>query len=206
MKKMTQILYEVELLTHIKRNAASSFKDSHLGKTIDHEEHYRGAPNYHKIGSIGDHHVYHSRIGGYDSKGKATHHIVVAHKDTHHVDMSMHASGYSPKHKVMKIESLVSTGAGPKAHDVYHNLLKSGHTHAIVGHAQTPGSQKVWRNLAKHHEIEMHGWHHGKPVNLNPFDKNDTHSTAKDAATDHHDRRVMKTKLVASLKSGVKHA
>ena len=52
----------------------------------------------------------------------------------------------------------------------------------------------------------MHGWHHGKPVNLNPFDKNDTHATAHDAESDPHDRRVMKTKLVATLKHGVARA
>ena len=106
----------------------------------------------------------------------------------------------------MHIDTITSTGAGPKAPDIYHHLLKTGHTHAIVGHTQSYGGQKIWRSLAKHKEIEMHGWHHGKPVNLNPFDKNDTHATAHDAESDPHDRRVMKTKLVATLKHGVARA
>ena len=63
-----------------------------------------------------------------------------------------------------------------KAHNFYAFLItKLGKT--LVASEQSPGGHAVWRQLQKYHKnVSIHGWHNGKPVNVDMRDPEYTHA------------------------------
>jgi hypothetical protein len=46
-----------------------------------------------------------------------------------------------------------------------------------VASEQSPGGQRVWEYLQKHHpDVNVHGWLNGKPVNINMSDPEYSHA------------------------------
>jgi hypothetical protein len=99
-----------------------------------------------------------------------------------------------------EINATDSTGEGPKAHKVYRKILQSGHAKALVGASHSEGGQKIWQKLSSEKNVSVHGWHKGKPVNLDPKDPEETHISSDELSKnlDKGDRKTYGTKLVAS--------
>jgi len=154
------------------------------GKKLSHIDH--GQEKYKKIGKVGDHHVYHK-----------TGHFVAVHSKTGKVDVAIDGN-HKARSGTFKIGTIESTGKGPKVHKVYSHLLnnkKSGVT-SFVGTHHSEGGKKVWQKLSGERHVTVHGWHKGKPVNLDPKDEEETHAGRKE--NDPDARRVKNTALVAT--------
>ena len=145
--------------------------------------------HYKKIGKSGSHELH----AGEPEYG--WHHIAAVNPETKRVDVSLWGR---KRGKTFHVHTVAATGEGPKAHDFYRHVLKTGHVNALVGSEHSPGGQKVWQRLAKHRDVEVHGWHRGKAVNLDPSDPEQTHATKHEREPE--EREVARTKLVASLK------
>lgn len=78
------------------------------------------------------------------------------------------------------------------AHEFYHHLLKH-HVRAIVADSQSEGARKVWGKLAKKRNVNIHGWHKGKAVNVK-FGEDETHDVKKG------DPSIRDMQLVAHIK------
>jgi hypothetical protein len=68
---------------------------------------------------------------------------------------------------------------------------------AIVADDQSEGAKRMWQRLAKKRGMNVHGWHRGKPVNLDPQDEMETHA-ADFYTSEPEELAVGNTKLVAS--------
>lgn len=132
----------------------------------NHRIKYPERQGFKHIGTVRStgHHVWHYHKDGYNEfhfhdphvKGKVD--IAIASKS------KQHPNGTSTHH----IDSLVARdGSALKADKAYHYLITKHGIH-VETDTQTLGSQAVWRKLAKHRDVSIHGWHKGKPVNVRP--------------------------------------
>lgn len=140
---------EISIDTYTKKG--HRFSDT-TGKKFDDEF---SVPK--KVGTVGKtHDLVYNPGGDYHDSG-----YMAVHRKTGKIDVT--ASGDRTKHKkkntyTFHIGSLDSTGKGPKAHDVYHAILKSGHSHVITsGDSQTYGSKGTWNKLSKKKGVEVYG-------------------------------------------------
>ena len=109
-----------------------------------------------------------------------------------------HSVNGTEKNGVLKVGGASTTGESPvKMHDFYHHLLKK-HVKALVGTSHSEGAKKVWQNLAKKPGVSLHGWHKGKPVNLDPSDEGETHAPKKSDDVYGRDKREPEEKRVAA--------
>lgn len=162
----TYSLKEAEFLPYIKKKDKFDFQSGSHHLEDKNDKHW-GKLNK-------DHHVIAHTAYGYTNV-----HVVRA-KDNR---ITTSLSGKIRK-GVYHIDSVESTGRGPKAHELYHHMIKHGHVKALVGYSHSEGGQKVWQRLAKKKNVTVHGWLRGKPVNLDPQDPEETHATARDAYGD----------------------
>ena len=158
-----------------------------------------------KIGSLDkDHDLYHkSQWSWLHANHYDSYHVV--HRDSGKVTTTVHGKR-NPKTKTFSISTTDSTGTGPKAHKVYRKILQTGHSNALVGSSHSEGGQKIWQKLSSEKGVSVHGWHAGKPVNIDPKDPEETHVSSDEARKgylkgkkDLAGRKIYKMKLVASL-------
>jgi hypothetical protein len=122
----------------------------------------------------------------------------VRHPETGKVVAQVHLSKVSSKagsgHKIAAAAAEKIPGG---MHGFYRHLLKKGHANSLVGDDQSPGAQKVWTKLSKHSDITVHGYAHGKGVNLGKSltDPEETHAPRN--ATEPEEKAVGNMKLVA---------
>ena len=184
-------LSEAPLMPDIKKKEKFN---PETGKKIDTDE-IGGV----KIGSVDkEHGIYHSRWDNVD-----TYHVV--HEPTKKVTTTI-AGSRNPKTKTFTIDTTDSTGTGPKAHKVYRKILQTGHSTSLVGKSHSEGGQKIWQKLSSEKGVSVHGWHRGKPVNIDAKDPEETHVSSDEAKKgylrgkrDPAGRAIYKMKLVASL-------
>lgn len=178
-----QDIIEAPLLTHIGKKGKLN---PETGKTFSPKPRTQDT----KIAKADDEHdIYHRK----HSNGADSYHVV--HRNTGKVVSTIY--GNRTRNKTFHIDTTDSTGTGPKAHEVYHKILQSGHSTSLVGHSHSEGGQKIWQKLSSRRGVSVHGWHKGKPVNLDPKDPQDTH--ADEDETDDTAKKVRQTKLIASL-------
>jgi len=178
-----QDIIEAPLLTHIGKKGKLN---PETGKTFSPKPRAQDT----KIAKADDEHdIYHRK----HSNGADSYHVV--HRNTGKVVSTIY--GNRTRNKTFHIDTTDSTGTGPKAHEVYHKILQSGHSTSLVGHSHSEGGQKIWQKLSSRRGVSVHGWHRGKPVNLDPKDPQDTH--ADEDETDDTAKKVRQTKLIASL-------
>jgi hypothetical protein len=157
------------------------------------------------VGSIGDHDIHYM---------PHTHRYQVRHRKTGKVDAVIqgktdeHADAPKSfkKTKSFEVHTTDSTGKGPKMHKVYRKILQSGHATSLVGSSHSEGGQKLWQRLSSERGVSVHGWHRGKPVNIDPKDPEETHVSTDEAEKGHLKgkkdpvgKAIYKMKLVASL-------
>lgn len=151
------------------------------------------SPEDHGFNHIGEtpHHTIHQAVHKTSNGPNGKYSEYIAHnKKTGHVDM--HVDGYARKHTNGHTTLHVSTLSGRsdsklKAHDFYHHLITK-HNHILVGSEHTEGGAHVWRKLASKKDVNVHGMHHDKPVNLDPHDSEETH--VSDDELHHHEKGV----------------
>lgn len=178
-----QDIIEAPLLTHIGKKGKLN---PETGKTFSPKPRAQDT----KIAKADDEHdIYHRK----HSNGADSYHVV--HRNTGKVVSTIY--GNRTRNKTFHIDTTDSTGTGPKAHEFYHKILQSGHSTSLVGHSHSEGGQKIWQKLSSRRGVSVHGWHKGKPVNLDPKDSQDTH--ADEDETDDTAKKVRQTKLIASL-------
>lgn len=132
---------------------------------------------------IGRGHTLHTAVQKY---GRETyHHHIVTNKDnriTHYVTSDTYKDDHP---SVLHIAGVASSGTSPiKMHDVYHHLVKRGHI--LVGSSQSPGGRRIWQQLQKKKDVNIHGWDPklGKPVNVDL--KHGTEETHAGGKEDHY--------------------
>jgi hypothetical protein len=164
---------------------------------------FQPTENTQKIGPIGkDHDIYHTP-DDWSNNGKSSYHVV--HRESGKVTTTVYGER-NPKSKSFAISTTDSTGTGPKAHKVYRKILQTGHSTSIVGKSHSEGGQKIWQKLSSEKGVSVHGWHRGKPVNIDAKDPEETHVSSDEAKKgylkgkrDPAGRAIYKMKLVASL-------
>jgi hypothetical protein len=187
-------LQEAPLISDIKRKERFS---------ADTGQKFHPSEKTQKIGSVGsDHNIYHTPDEWSDT-GHSLYHVV--HRDSGKVTTTIYGKR-NPKSKSFAIDTIDSTGKGPKAHKVYRKILQSGHSTSLVGSSHSEGGQKIWQKLSSEKGVSVHGWHRGKAVNIDPKDPEETHVPSSEAEKGYLRRKVdpvgratYKMKLVASL-------
>jgi hypothetical protein len=125
------------------------------------------------------------------------HHYILHDPKTNMVHLHVDGS-FDKEPKTLNIGTLGGSGQSPvKAPDLYAHILKKGYANALVGKGHSEGGVRVWQKLAKKRNISVHGWKDNRPVNLDPQNRDETHSTG-DYYDDGTENEIMKTKLVAS--------
>ena len=156
---------------------------------------------YKAIGKMPGNHTIYSKVAAWT--GDQTY---ISHNDKTHI-MHNYTEGKLKKGMLSQLISK-SSGKGPKHHDFYHHLMKSGHVKGLVADDQSPGAVKVWHKLSKKKGVDLHGWSKGKPVNLGAgrgkdFDEDETHAAKSrgwGTPTERGDSERRDTKLVASMR------
>jgi hypothetical protein len=172
MKKYSDFITEVLSINHIQKDDKLGYGNL-IGNVKSDENMANGL--YKKLSKMkGGHEVW-------MKKSKDFSEYLVRNPKTGIVHLAV--NGYNKVPGVMKIGSLASDSQGPKAADVYQHLLKKGHLTALETDGQSPGGKKVWMNLSKKQNINIHGWdtENNKPVNLGKrFDDMETHVSDND--------------------------
>ena len=185
-------LSEAPLLQGIAKKHKFNYETGTKASARDIQSGYYGR----KIASVDkEHDIHHSEDGSY----------YVIHKPTGKITTTI--SGVrNPKSKSFSINTVDSTGKGPKVHKVYRKILQSGHSTSLVGSSHSEGGQKIWQKLSSEKGVSVHGWHKGKPVNIDPKDPEETHVPEDEARrgylrskVDPAGKAIYKMKLVASL-------
>lgn len=111
---------------------------------------------------------------------KGTEHFMVRNNNTNNIVSVL--EGERNAANTFKINTLESDGTGPKAHDLYHHLLKNGHVGAFMTTSQSEGGRRVWQKLAKKSGISIHGWDNegDKPVGVDMENPLETHANMGD--------------------------
>ena len=93
------------------------------------------------------------------------------------------------------------------AHEFYRSIMLNMSL-IMVTETQSYGGMRTWQELARYPDIEIFGWLHGKPINIDPFDPEETHATERETVTkygkDRDMERVMQMKLISHRK-GKRH-
>lgn len=192
-----QFIKEVEFLDdpeYSKRNKLDTDVGRSFKKYIDDlHSGYNWAREVEKSDLGSGHTLHHYVEGGkihdfiVEYKGKISHQIIAVHDKVARDKNSFY------------ISSAASSGKSPiKMHDIYYQLLKQGKT--LVTGAQTVGGMKIWQQLQKKKDVNIHGWDPktNQPVNVDLTDDPlETHTTN---GNDLENRRVRDMNLVAHLK------
>lgn len=149
-----------------------------------------------KMGSVNGLDLY--RADGDAMWSTSTRHHYILHDPKTNM-VHLHVLGdFDPGPKTFTIDVLGGSGKSPiKAPDLYAHLLKKGYANALVGKGHSEGGIRVWQKLAKKRNVSVHGWKDDRPVNLDPQNRDETHSTG-DHYDDGTENEIMRTKLVAS--------
>ena len=106
---------------------------------------------------------------------------------------------HTKKHSI-KVSGSATTGKGIKQHDMYHHLITK-HDKVITTDEQTEGGHRIWKQLAKKHSVNIHGWDPKakKAVNIDHRlrDKDETHH---DVTNDRGHAHITNMHLVAHKK------
>lgn len=89
-----------------------------------------------------------------------------------------------------------------KAADFYRLLITKLDKVLVAAH-QSPGSQAVWAKLAKFPDVGVHGWLHGKPVNITPQDRDYAYATSDQSYASPELKAAHDMKLVAHKKDAL---
>lgn len=144
-----------------------------------------------RIGRVNKTHDLH-----YDELNHSYHAV---NKKTGKADISVAGTRTRTKHGyVFQTDSLDSTRNKdkPKAHDFYHSILKSGHSHILKSSdVQSPGGFKTWQRLARKKSVNVHDWSHKKgSENLNPYHDEDDLTVR---GREERDQKTAETKAIA---------
>lgn len=165
----------------------------HTGGEFKQKRHHKN------LGPVDDRHDVWHNYGDNKNKEEGSYHVV---NNKSKKIVGTIAGSRNGKTKVLDVKTVDSTGKGPKMHNVYHKIMQSDHASAIVGHSHSEGGQKIWQRLSSMRGVSVHGWHKGKPVNLDPKNSEETHLSDDDLEDFPHDKaskEIYHTKLVASL-------
>lgn len=163
-----------------------------------------GATTTTEIGKIKGYNL--KRTEHADDFGGKVVHFTLHDPETDQVKMQV-IGKHDPVNGSYKIGTIGSEGGMKvKAQDVYHHILKKGHATTLIGTSHSEGGQKIWQNLSKKNNISVHGWDNkeNKPVNLDPLDPDQTHTSAYTPPTDPDFGYLRNTDLVASYHSKLK--
>lgn len=145
--------------------------------------------------------THNSKYGSDNIPGHTQTHFILHDPETNTVHIHL-AGTVKDDANTMTIGEVASSGKNKvKAHDFYEHLLKRGHVNALVGKGHSEGGIRLWQRLAKKKDISVHGWNNDHPVNLDPQNRDETHSGNKN---DPDENEILKTHLVASYHKNLK--
>ena len=207
MLKFKQFIKEAKLLDGIAKGTKWT---NHLDAI--HSTHYLKGTNFKRVTSVGDDHtIYHqaAKLGS----GSTRHTYTTRHNKTGKINSVLRGSKNSAG--VFHVDTAESNGEGPKMHDVYHSILKSGHVPAIMGTDHSEGGQKIWQRLAKKPGVVVHGWDGADgdeskehAVDVDTDDPKETHASERDIYGSqknmNHKIKILNMPLVASYISKAK--